>query len=158
MTKRCYWVISSIVLFVPLSVLLAAQETAPAAKPQTKSLKVTVSYKGKGKVDQNHGVYLFLFDNPDFVQNPGSSMPIAFQTVRANDESVTFDGLTAPTVYLVAAFDELGTYDLAAGAPPSGTPVALYKPGETPIPTPIKFDEKKELEIRFEFNDAIRMP
>lgn len=158
MSKRWSFIIGLCLIFVPLSILRAVQETAPASKPQAKSLKVTVSYKGKGKVDQSHGVYLFLFDTPDFVQNPGSAIPIAFQTLRANDESVTFGGLTVTTVYLVAAFDEKGTYDISAGAPPSGTPVALYKPGDPQVPTPIKLEENKELEIKFEFDDSIRMP
>lgn len=158
MANRWSLVIGLCLMFVPLSVLMAAQETSPASKPQTKSLKVTVSYKGNGKVDQSHGIYLFVFDSPDFVQNPGSVMPIAFQTLRANDDSVTFSGLAATTVYLVAAFDEKGTYDISAGAPPSGTPVALYKPGDPQVPTPIKLEEKKELEIKFEFDDSIRMP
>jgi hypothetical protein len=158
MAKRWSLIIGLCLMLVPLSILMAVQETTPAGKPQTKSLKVTVSYKGKGKVDQSHGVYLFLFDTPDFVQNPSSAMPIAFQTLRANDESVVFSGLVATTVYLVAAFDDKGTYDISAGAPPTGTPVALYKPGDPQTPTPIKLEENKELEIKFEFDDSIRMP
>ncbi len=141
-----------------LALSISAQEKAPEGKPQGKILKVTVSYKGGGKVDQTHGVYLFLFDSPDFVQNPGAAMPIAFQATHANDESLTFGGLAASAVYLVAAFDEQGAYDISAGPPPPGTPVALYKPGDPLSPTPVKLEEDKPTEIRFEFADSLRMP
>ncbi len=158
MPKRLYLIICMCLLLVPWSVSKPSQDPAPAPKPQGKNLKVTISYQGKGKVDKSHGVYLFLFDSPDFVQNPGSVMPIGFQSVFSNDESVTFPALTAANVYLVAAFDEGGTYSPASGAPPSGTPVALYKPGDPQVPTPIKLDESKDVEIKFSFDDSFRMP
>ncbi len=142
----------ALVLSVP------AQDKAAEDKPQAKSLKVKVAYKGPGEVDQTHGIYLFLFDSPDFVQSPGSVMPIAFQSTRANDQSVTFARLASSTVYLVAAFDEKGNYDISAGAPPSGTPVAAYRPGDSQVPTPISLEEGKEVEIKFEFDDSNRMP
>jgi len=158
MAKRWYFIIGLCLILAPMSVSMALQETSPAVKPQHNSLKVTVSYQGTVKVDQGHGVYLFLFDTPDFVQNPGSVMPISFQSVHANEESVVFEGLSATTVYLVGAFDEKGTYDVSSGAPPSGTPVALYKPGDPEAPTSIKLEEGKETEIKFVFDDSVRMP
>lgn len=152
-----------LIIFVVLAAMalvlsVPAQNKAPESKPLAKSLKVKVVYKGQGEVDQTHGVYLFLFDSPDFVQSPGSVMPIAFQSTRANDQSITFASLTSSTVYLVAAFDEKGNYDISAGAPPSGTPVALYRPGDSQVPTPISLEEGKEIEIKFEFDDSNRMP
>ena len=141
-----------------LAFSISAQDKAPENKPQAKALKVTISYKGPGEVDQSHGIYLFLFDSPEFVQSPGSVMPIAFQSTHANEQSVTFAGLAASTVYLVAAFDDKGTYDISAGAPPTGTPVALYRPGDSQAPTPINLEEGKEVEIKFEFDDSNRMP
>ncbi len=158
MAKRRSIIMGLCLFLVTASVSLALQEPAPAEKSQGNSLKVTISYKGPGKVDENHGVYLFLFDTPDFVQNPGTVMPISFLSVRANDESATFTGLSATTVYLVAAFDEKGNYDTSSGAPPSGTPVALYKPGDAQPPTPIKLEEGKETMIEFAFDDSVRMP
>jgi hypothetical protein len=158
MARRRYMILAPALAAMVLALALPAQEKATEGKPQAKALKVKVSYKGPGEVDQSHGIYLFLFDSPDFVQNPGSVMPIAFQSTRANEQSVTFASLAASTVYLVAAFDEKGTYDISAGAPPSGTPVALYRPGDSQIPTHINLEEGKEVEIRFEFDDANRMP
>ncbi len=145
-------------IFVPLSLSLPMQDQAPAVKGQGKALKVTLSYQGKGKVDKSHGIYLFLFNTPDFVQNPGSAMPIAFQSIFSNDESVTFSALAGENVYLTVAYDEGGTYSFAAGAPPSGSPVALYKPGDPQVPTPIRLEDDKTVEIKFSFDDSFRMP
>jgi hypothetical protein len=158
MARRRRLIVVSVLAAMVLAFSAMAQDKAPEGKSQAKALKVRVTYKGPGEVDQSHGIYLFLFDNPDFVQSPGSVMPIAFQSTRANEQSVTFAGLTASTVYLVAAFDEKGAYDITMGAPPSGTPVALYRPGDSQIPTPISLEEGKEIEIKFQFDDSNRMP
>ncbi len=155
--RRCL-IVFPVLAVMALVLSARAQDKAPESKPQVKSLKVRVVYKGSGEVNQTHGIYLFLFDSPDFVQSPGSVMPVAFQSTRANDQSIAFTSLAASTVYLVAAFDEKGDYDISAGAPPSGTPVALYRPGDSQVPTPISLEEGKETEIKFEFDDSSRMP
>jgi hypothetical protein len=36
--------------------------------------------------------------------------------------------------------------------------VVLYRPGDLQVPTPIMLEENKEIEIKFEFDDSIRMP
>ncbi len=158
MLKRSYFIICLCLFLVPLSVSRPLQDPAAEPKPQGKTLKVTVSYEGKGKVDKAHGIYLFLFNTPDFVQNAGGVMPIAFQSVFSNGDTVTFSGLAAENVYLTAAYDEGGTYNIAAGPPPSGSPVALYKPGDPQPPTAIKLEEGKAAEIKFSFDESIRMP
>ena len=84
-------------------------------------------------------------------------MPIGFKTIRSNGEATTFEGLTADNVYLAVAFDEAGGYDMQ-GPPPSGTPVAVYKQGEAQFPTPIKLEAGKDNELKFSFDDALRMP
>jgi len=157
MHKRWYFTACLCLLLVPLSMSRPMQDQAAPPKPQGKTLKVTVSYEGKGKVDKGHGVYLFLFKSPDFAQNSGE-MPIAFQSVFSNGETVTFSGLAAENVYLTASYDESGTYSIAAGPPPSGSPVALYKPGDPQPPTAIKLEDGKAAEIKFSFDDSIRMP
>jgi hypothetical protein len=159
MAKRCNLVVFVFLFFVSLSAWGFSQEQAPApAKSEVKALKVTVSYQGKGKVDKNHGIYLFLFNTPDFVTNPGSAMPIAFQAVYANDDAVTFSALSGENVYLTAAYDEAGNYSIQSGPPPSGSPVALFRPGDPQAPTPVKLEENKTVEITFSFDDSIRMP
>lgn len=158
MQKRWYLIVGMFLLFVPMILSQPLQDQAPADKPQGKVLKVTVTYEGKGKVDNDHGIFLFLFDSPDFVQNPGSVMPIAFQLTHANGETISFRVMTAESVYLAAIYDEKGGYTPASGPPPSGIPVAVYKPGDPAMPTTIKMDGGKEVEIQFTFDDSLRMP
>jgi hypothetical protein len=157
MRKRWHLIFGLCLIFVPLAVSQPLQDQAPADKLQGKVLKVTITYEGKGKVDSDHGIYLFLFDSPDFVQNPGSVVPIGFQSTSTNGGTVTFRSL-AENVYLVAIFDDKGGYTPASGAPPSGTPVAVYKPGDPAMPTPIKLDAGKEVELKFVFDDSMLMP
>ncbi len=158
MLKRSRLAVCLCLMFVPLSLSLPAQDQQPAAKPQGKALKVTISYEGKGKVDKSHGIYLFLFDTPDFVQNASGVVPIAFQSVYSNGETVTISGLTAENVYMTVAYDEAGNYSLSSGPPPSGSPVALYKPGDPQPPTAVKLEEGKAVEVKFSFDDSFRMP
>jgi len=157
MKKRWFLVVGLGLLFIPLVMSQPLQDQAPPEKPQGKVLKVTISYEGKGKVDNDHGIHLFLFDSPDFVQNPGAVMPIGFQATNTNGGTVTFRA-TAENVYLVAIFDDKGGYTPSSGAPPSGTPVAVYKPGDPAMPTPIKLEASKDVEIRFIFDDSMLMP
>jgi hypothetical protein len=157
MIKRFYFIVPLCLIAVSFCVAAPLQEQAQPDKPQAKTLKVTVSYSGKGEVDQGHGIYMFLFDSPDFVQSPGSVMPVSFRAIHSNGEAATFDGLTAENVYLAVAFDQEGGYDMQ-GPPPSGTPVAVYKPGEAQLPTPIKLEVGKDIEIKFSFDDSLRMP
>ena len=103
-----------------LAVSLAA--LALLANAQTKpdrTLEVKLNYTGAGKVDQNHKIFVFLFDSPDFMQ--GNAMPIANQAATAKDGTVTFSDLSAATIYAVAAFDPKGEYDGMSGPPPAGS-------------------------------------
>jgi hypothetical protein len=158
MQKRWHLIIGMCLIFAPMILSQPLQDQAPADKPQAKVLKVTVTYEGKGKVDNDHGIFLFLFDSPDFVQSPGSVMPIAFQATHTNGETVSFRVQTAENVYLVAIYDENGGYTPASGAPPSGIPVAVYKPGDPAMPTAVKLAGDKDVEIQFSFDDSLRMP
>jgi hypothetical protein len=71
---------------------------------------------------------------------------------------VSFRSLAAENVYLAVIFDDKGGYTPSSGVPPSGTPVAVYKPGDPATPTPIKMDAGKEVEIKFIFDDTLLMP
>lgn len=157
MVRRAYLVALLSLALASWSAAAPIQEQAKPDRPAGKQLKVKISYTGKGTVDSKHGIFMFLFDSPDFVQSPGTVMPIAFKSCMANDETVIFEALAADTVYLVAAFDEAGGYEMQ-GPPPSGTPVSVYKPGDPQLPSPIKLDAAKETEIKFSFDESIRMP
>ncbi len=117
---------------------------------ESRELRVKVNYTGAGTVDSTHGIHLYLFDTPDI---SAGSMPIGMSSAWENGAVVVFSGVYSQTVYLAGAY---GDYDPSMGPPPSGTPVALYRPGE-PVPTPIAMDQAT-VEIEFTFDDSFRMP
>jgi hypothetical protein len=128
--------------------LLANAQTKPDRK-----LEVKLNYTGAGKVDQNHKIFLFLFDSPDFMQ--GNAMPIGSQTATAKDQTVTFSDLSAATVYVAVAFDPKGEYD-GMSAPPPGASMGLYfkEPG---TPAPITLEAGKTAHIDLPFDDTAKM-
>lgn len=67
---------------------------------------VTVTYKGKAKVDDTHEIWVFLFDTPEL--GPGVR-PVGTQVVKQNGGTATFTGVTTDPVYIRIAYDEKGT-------------------------------------------------
>jgi hypothetical protein len=121
------------------------------AQNQAKELRVKLTYSGPGTVDTTHGIHVYVFDTPEI--NEGS-MPIAMDSVYENGGEVTFNYITQSPVYLAATY---GDFDPMSGPPPSGAPVALYKPGDVNMPTPIPMDKDK-VAVEFTFDDSMKMP
>jgi hypothetical protein len=136
------------VSLVALAILANAQ-----SKPD-RTLEVKLNYTGAGKVDQNHKIFIFLFDTPDFMQ--GNAMPIGSQSATAKDQTVTFSGLSAATVYAVAAFDPKGEYDGMSGPPPTGSSLGMYSkdPG---TPGPVNLEAGKTTHVDLAFDDTSKM-
>ena len=66
-----------------------ALNAAPLATHVTAgTVKVTVTYKGKGKVDTSHKLWVWLFDTPNI--GPGA-MPIAQVALDKNGADAVFD-------------------------------------------------------------------
>ena len=134
-----------------------APAPAPATQPSTASpgacctLEVTVTYKGKGEVSAKNEISLFLFSDPNIGPD---SMPVGVATVEQNGGAATFTGMP-PVVYIVAVYDDVGTYE-REGAPPSGTPVALYGASAGGVPEGVKTGNGAK--VAFTFDDANRMP
>ena len=114
------------------------------------TVKVSITYKGKGTVDANHRIWVWLFDTPDI--GPGS-MPIAELSISANGGTASFDGIDAKRVWVAAAFDESG--NMTGNAPPaSGSPIGvLVGPDGTP-----KSVVPGEDAAVMTFDDSQRMP
>ena len=123
---------------------------AGPADSQDSSIRVTVTYTGKGPVDETHRVWLWLFDTPDI--GPGS-MPIAELSIGKNGDTATFDHVTAAKVWIAAAYDVHGTMSGSA-PPPSGTPVGVYA-SSTGAPEGVKPGEKP---VTLTFDESFRMP
>lgn len=132
-----------------LCVTAAAHLASPRLEAGADSLKLTVTYSGKGSVDAQHRIWIWLFDNPNI--GPGSD-PIAEQSLDSNGGAVTFD--VSGSVWIAAAYDATGGF--AGGAPPaSGTPVGIYA-GENGAPAAVVVSGPTEAALRFD--DSMRMP
>ncbi|MFZ0428415.1 MAG: hypothetical protein WAO20_09885 [Acidobacteriota bacterium] len=141
--------LSMLALVLGVLALLAFAQVS--AQNSSRELRVKLTYSGPGQVDAAHGIHLYVFDTPDISTG---SMPIAMDSARENGAVLVVPGLTQEKVYLVAAY---GDYDTMMGPPPSGTPIALYKPGDVNMPTPIAMDKDK-VEVEFQFDDSMKMP
>ncbi len=125
--------------------------TGAAADVTLTTVNVTVQYTGKGEVDAAHRIWIWLFDSPDF--STGAAMPLAEQSLVANETTATFAGLAADQVWIAVAYDAAGGFNGSA-PPPSGAPVSAYvKDG---VPAPVAPGENAE--VRIVFDDSFRMP
>jgi hypothetical protein len=110
---------------------------------------VTVTYTGKGKVDDTHDILVFLFDHPDPTAN---SKPIAREVINKSGGTATFKAVQGDAIYITAVYDEKGDYDGLSGPPPPGTPVATYgKAGKA-----IAVKPAKGTKIKMSFDDSRR--
>ncbi len=136
---------------VVLSAVLAAGVVWAA---QGRGLKVTVNYTGSGDVSADNAIYVSVWDTPNL---QGGAFPIAQQTVVKNGDSVSFENLTASTVYLAALYDTTGGWD-AMSVPPSGTVASVYDADAVGSPGAIEVGDGQAVELDFTFDDAFRMP
>jgi hypothetical protein len=133
----------------------AARAQQPAApEPYNGKLQVVVDYTGQGTVDAEHGVWIWVFDNPNI---GADSSPIGIGVVKENKTAYKFSSLPK-TVYLAVAYDDKGGYDGTAAAPPTGTPIRIYgvtAQGTTATPVTTGGDD---VTATVRFDDSVRMP
>ena len=148
------------VLTVAFAVLLAATvaqpggalNAAPIADHVTAgTVKVTVTYKGKGKVDTSHKLWVWLFDSPNI---GAGSMPIGQVSLDANGTEAVFDNVAGDKVYIAVAFDEQGAM-MGDAPPPTGTPIGILA-GADGAPSGVAPGGKAPVVLTFD--DTIRMP
>jgi hypothetical protein len=142
-----------------LAMALALAVTAPAgaleeqAKPDAASVNVTVKYTGKGTVDANHKLWVWLFDSPEI--GPGA-IPIAEEPIEKNGGVARFTNVTAAQVYIAVAYDEKGGF-AGNAPPPTGSPIAIHgQKAATDKPEPVAPGAKAH--VTMTFADATRMP
>ena len=68
---------------------------------------VTVTYTGKGKVDDTHEILVFLFDQPT---PTADSEPLGMQTTTKSGDTVTFKDVPVSPVYVLMVYDEQANY------------------------------------------------
>jgi hypothetical protein len=94
-------------------------------------VSVTVTYTGKGKVDDTHEILVFLFDHPT---PTAESMPLAMQSTTKSGGTVIFKDVAQDPVYVTVVYDEAANYDGQSGPPPPGAPISSYQKDRKPIP------------------------
>ncbi len=115
---------------------------------QAGDVSVTVTYTGKGKVDDTHEILVFLFDHPT---PAAGSMPLSMQVSTKSGGTVTFKDVATSPVYVTVVYDEAANYDGTA-PPPVGAPIGAYQKDGKPIPvTP-----GPAARIKLSFDDSIR--
>jgi hypothetical protein len=132
-----------------ITVVAQSRQSAPPASPQAaaQNLTVTVRYTGKGVVDATKNVVVALLDSPTVSPQ---SRPMAMQSVEKNGAVATFQNVSAPTVYVVAVYDEQGTWDHTQGPPPAGTPMGWYMAPKAATPTAVKVGPKTAVTLTFD--------
>lgn len=124
-----------------------------AAPPDTTpgAVSITVTYTGQGTVDDNHRLWIWLFDSPDI--GPGS-MPIREASVAASGASTTITGVGDGPVWIAVAYDARG--GSPGNQPPaSGSPVGIHA-GRDGQPKAV--DTKQGASVEVTFDDSMRMP
>ena len=111
-------------------------------------VSVTVTYTGKGRVDDTHEILVFLFDHP----TPSvGSVPMAVQATTKSGGTVTFKDVSTTPVYITVVYDEAANYDGTA-PPPAGAPIGAYQKDGKSIPvTP-----GPAARIKLSFDDSVR--
>lgn len=123
---------------------------APAISVNAGAVKITVHYKGKGKVDTSHKIWVWLFDTPNI--GPGA-MPIDQVAIEKNDADAVFEGVAPTQVWIAVAFDEQGVMQ-GDGPPPTGSPIGILMADGKP--SPVTPGEKGMATLTFD--DTMRMP
>ena len=134
-----------------IAATLVAVALGPAGLPvaaQGADLSVTVSYTGKGPVNDKNDILVFLFREP---QPTATSQPLGVQYITKNGGTAVFKGVTGP-VYVVTVYDEKADYDGQSGPPPAGSPIGGYAKDGKSVPV----DPAKTPKISFKFDDSRR--
>ena len=131
-----------------VGVILTAATVTPAAEQS--GVKVTVTYTGKGTIDGDHRIWIWLFDTPDI--GPGA-IPISEQALDKNSATATFPNIAAGKVWIAIAYDEKGGF-VGMAPPPSGSPVTLYR--EKGVPGAVT--PGPDASVTVTFDDSMRMP
>lgn len=136
-----------------------------------RTLQVRLNYTGAGMVDENHRIYVLLFDsNPytasSLIDSTSEATPPAtvagvshilrrFSASRKN-ETITFEYLSSSPVYAAAFVDRKGNYDGHSDPVPGG-PMGAY--GKAPDKlAPIRLKNGKRVKIVIAFDDSTKTP
>lgn len=134
--------------------LLAVAQPANPQEKTGSTVQVELNYTGSGTVDENHKIYVALWDSSGFPQ--GGAMPIAVESTSSKTGTVTFSNVKANPAYTSAAYDPTGKWDAQSGPPPSGSSLGMYSktPGK---PEPIDTSAGKTAKVTISFDDSMKV-
>jgi hypothetical protein len=137
-------------VWLGLIVALAAAAGPAVELDAAGDVAVTVTYKGKGTVDEKHEIWVFLFPSAEIA----GARPLATEVVKKNGGTATFTNVSQSPVYIRTVYDEKGDYDGFSGPPPPGTPIGQFsKDAKTIAPVTPGPGAK----VKMTFTDAVRM-
>jgi len=166
MTRKTAILIVSLV-----TVVFTLALSSLAAAPAPKKLKVKLNYTGAGTVDEQHKIYVLLFDADPFVSpkiedaSSAATQPAAAegvchiirrQSASSKNGTIAFDDLTTSPVYAAAFFDKNASYNPQTFMI-EGAPMGVYGK-EANKAEAIKLAEGKPTEIALAFDDSIKAP
>lgn len=142
-------------VFIALGLFLIAALVALSQEGGSRTLRVTAQYTGSGTVDSTHPVAIAIWNSPSFVSE-NTSMPIAVKVSKTKDGVVAFSDVSASPIYVSAAYDPSGKWDGTSGPPPTGSSLGMYskEPGK---PEPVAIEPGKTANVKFSFDDRIKM-
>jgi hypothetical protein len=118
---------------------------------QSLNLQVQIRYTGSGTVDDNHKIFVALWDSPGFHEGSGGP-PISVKSTNSKNGTVTFTDIQKVPAYVSAAYDPTGHWD-AQSDPPKGSSLGMYSKAP-PKPEPINITPGKTAEVTISFDDA----
>jgi hypothetical protein len=149
----------------------AVTQPGVCASTAHSTLKVKLNYTGAGIVDDNHKIYVLLFDTNPFtasslVDSTSETTPPAtaagvshilrrFSAAR-RDGTITFDYLRSSAVYAAAFVDRNGSYD-GHSDPASGAPMGMYRKVPDKIEA-IRLKNGKSVKVVLAFDDSTKTP
>jgi len=162
---------NAVLLASTLICLLAATQPGVCASTTHSTLKVKLNYTGAGTVDENHKIYVLLFDTNPFTASSlvdstsalvppataaGVSHILRRYSASRRDGTITFDYLRSSIVYAAAFVDRNGSYDGHAD-PASGAPMGVYRKVPDKI-EPIRLKHGKSVKVVLAFDDSTKTP
>lgn len=138
--------------------VLLALSTAQPQQAQEKggTIRVQLDYTGSGTVDQDHKIFVALWDSPDFAQPNAHVMPVAVKSVASKDGIVSFSDVQKTPAYVSSAYDPNGKWDGQSGPPPTGSSLGMYS-NAPPKPEPINVASGKSVKVKITFDDSHKM-
>ena len=125
--------------------VLVAAGALIALAQQSQNLQVQIHYTGSGTVDDNHKIYVALWDSPGFPDGSGGP-PVAVQSTNSKNGTVTFTDIQKVPAYVSAAYDPTGKWDAQSGPPPTGSSLGMYSKAP-PKPDPINITPGKAAKV-----------